>query len=137
MTLESAAPLVFDRQTIYTCPMHPQVTQDQPGDCPLCGMELEAGGVTTAEHAAADAELQDMSKRLCVSLVLGVPVVLLAMLPMLGVPRVAERDHMATEYVYPDRAGDRGSVCLQWLCPALSPADSGRLLGAWGSSGLL
>ena len=27
--------------TIYTCPMHPEVQQDHPGNCPKCGMTLE------------------------------------------------------------------------------------------------
>src|SRR3546814_8072735 len=27
--------------TQYTCPMHPEIVQDGPGDCPLCGMALE------------------------------------------------------------------------------------------------
>lgn len=26
---------------VYTCPMHPEVTSDKPGDCPKCGMALE------------------------------------------------------------------------------------------------
>ncbi len=26
----------------YTCPMHPEITSDKPGDCPKCGMELES-----------------------------------------------------------------------------------------------
>jgi Cu(I)/Ag(I) efflux system membrane fusion protein/cobalt-zinc-cadmium efflux system membrane fusion protein len=29
-----------DRQTLYTCPMHPQIVQEQPGQCPICGMDL-------------------------------------------------------------------------------------------------
>src|SRR5690349_19406690 len=28
-------------KTIYTCPMHPEIEQDHPGDCPICGMRLE------------------------------------------------------------------------------------------------
>jgi hypothetical protein len=28
-------------QVVYTCPMHPQVRSDEPGSCPICGMELE------------------------------------------------------------------------------------------------
>src|SRR4051812_16506430 len=29
-------------KAVYTCPMHPEVSQDHPGSCPLCGMGLEA-----------------------------------------------------------------------------------------------
>ena len=28
-------------QTVYTCPMHPEVRQSEPGTCPTCGMELQ------------------------------------------------------------------------------------------------
>ncbi len=28
-------------KTLYTCSMHPQIVQDHPGDCPICGMHLE------------------------------------------------------------------------------------------------
>ena len=28
-------------KVIYTCPMHPEIQQDHPGDCPKCGMHLE------------------------------------------------------------------------------------------------
>ena len=27
-------------ETIWTCSMHPQIRQNEPGDCPICGMEL-------------------------------------------------------------------------------------------------
>ncbi len=29
-----------ENQTLYTCGMHPQVVQDKPGNCPICGMKL-------------------------------------------------------------------------------------------------
>ena len=63
--------------TIYTCPMHPQVRQVGPGNCPICGMALEP------ELATADAgpnpELVDMTRRFWVGLALSVPVVVLEM----------------------------------------------------------
>ena len=63
--------------TIYTCPMHPQVRQAGPGNCPICGMALEP------ELASADSgpnpELVDMKRRFAVSLVLALPVFLLEM----------------------------------------------------------
>ena len=31
-----------DEATKYTCPMHPQIVQDTPGQCPICGMDLVA-----------------------------------------------------------------------------------------------
>jgi Cu+-exporting ATPase len=33
-------------KSIYTCPMHPEVQQDHPGNCPKCGMTLELKTVT-------------------------------------------------------------------------------------------
>src|SRR5882724_4167470 len=34
---------------IYTCPMHPHVVRDKPGDCPICGMALEPQTATLDE----------------------------------------------------------------------------------------
>lgn len=70
---------------IFTCPMHPEVEQDHPGACPKCGMDLEPKFVT-AEKEEDDSELRSMTLRFWVSVALGVPVLLLAMLPELGVP---------------------------------------------------
>ena len=63
--------------TIYTCPMHPQIRQDHPGACPLCGMALEPLAPTA--EAGEDHELQDMRRRFWMALALTVPVVVLAM----------------------------------------------------------
>ena len=41
--------------TVYTCPMHPDYRSDHPGDCPICGMRLEAdraGGAADSDAAA-------------------------------------------------------------------------------------
>ena len=63
--------------TIYTCPMHPQIRQDHPGSCPICGMALEPE--TPAEATGPSAELVDMTRRFWVALALSIPVFVLEM----------------------------------------------------------
>lgn len=62
---------------VYTCPMHPQVKQIGPGNCPICGMTLEPE-VVTAETGPS-AEYLDMRRRFWIGLALAVPVLLLEM----------------------------------------------------------
>ena len=67
--------------TIYFCPMDPEVRQDHPGFCPKCGMALEPD-LSTAPIGAEEgpsAELADMTRRMWIGAVLGLPVFLLAM----------------------------------------------------------
>jgi P-type Cu+ transporter len=61
----------------YTCPMHPEVVQDHPGNCPKCGMALEPVKFGVEEK---NEELIDMSRRFWVSTVLALPVFFLAMI---------------------------------------------------------
>jgi Cu+-exporting ATPase len=61
----------------YTCPMHPQVRQMGPGNCPICGMALEP--VLADGDAGKSPELRDMSRRFWIGLVLTLPVFALAM----------------------------------------------------------
>jgi Cu+-exporting ATPase len=85
MSLECARPAAVKGTALYTCPMHPEIQQDQPGSCPICGMALEPKtGQSQAEQD--DPELRSMTLRFWVALALSIPVFLLAMLPMLGVP---------------------------------------------------
>lgn len=84
MALEPATPEPLTTRKIYTCPMHPEVEQQEPGTCPKCGMELEPKYVEAEEED--DSELRDMSRRFWVAVALGVPVFLLAMAPMVGIP---------------------------------------------------
>ena len=61
----------------YTCPMHPEVVQAGPGNCPKCGMTLEPRRVTAEPED--DHELRDMTRRLIVGAVLSAPLLVLAM----------------------------------------------------------
>jgi Cu+-exporting ATPase len=64
----------------YTCPMHPEVVQIGPGSCPKCGMAL----VPMEGAQEDDTELRDLTRRLWVSAALSVPLLVIAMAPMLG-----------------------------------------------------
>jgi Cu+-exporting ATPase len=63
--------------TIYTCPMHPEIRQEGPGACPICGMALEPETVTA--EAGPNPELAEMTRRLWIAAVLTAPVFLLEM----------------------------------------------------------
>ncbi|WP_199223452.1 MULTISPECIES: heavy metal translocating P-type ATPase [unclassified Caulobacter] len=65
-------PETFTPGRVYTCPMHPQVRQAGPGNCPLCGMALEPQAPSLDD--ATSPELADMSRRFWVALVLTLPV---------------------------------------------------------------
>jgi Cu+-exporting ATPase len=74
-------------KTIYTCPMHPEVQQDHPGNCPKCGMTLEPKTATASPDEEENAELRDMTRRFWIGATLAVPVFILAMahlIPVLG-----------------------------------------------------
>ncbi len=66
-------------KTIYTCPMHPEVQQDHPGDCPKCGMALEPMTATASPDEGENAELHDMTRRFWIGAALTLPVFVLAM----------------------------------------------------------
>jgi len=68
--LRAAAPVDFEAE--YTCPMHPEVRQKGPGSCPICGMALEP--VDAAHVEGRNVELEDMTRRFFVSLVLTTPI---------------------------------------------------------------
>ena len=75
--------------TIFTCPMHPQIRQEGPGSCPICGMALEP--VTVTAEAPVNHELIDMTRRFWIGLVLSLPVVVVEMgghVPWLGLHHI-------------------------------------------------
>ena len=79
----ASAPVVAAPGSVWTCPMHPEIRRDGPGACPLCGMALEP--VAPTANDGPNPELVDFTRRLWVSAVLAVPLLLLSMGPeMLG-----------------------------------------------------
>jgi Cu+-exporting ATPase len=82
MALEPAVAPAFPTAAEYTCPMHPEIRQSGPGDCPICGMALEpvAGSEAGPDE---DPEYLDMRRRFVVAAALSVPLLLVAMGDML------------------------------------------------------
>jgi Cu+-exporting ATPase len=78
-----AAPSEPRKSGRFTCPMHPEVVQDHAGSCPICGMALEPTDFGS-DAGADDGELLSMTRRLLLACLLGLPVMALAMLPMLA-----------------------------------------------------
>jgi P-type Cu+ transporter len=87
--------------TQYTCPMHPEIVRDGPGACPKCGMALEPMGIPSGDEGP-NPELVDFTRRFWVSAGLALPILVIAMAPMLGLPlrdAIGERTAMWIELV--------------------------------------
>ena len=78
-TRQTAAPA----ETRYTCPMDPEIIRDAPGACPICGMALEP---MNPSEDAPNHELIDFTRRFIVSAAAALPLLVIAMGPMLGLP---------------------------------------------------
>ncbi|MCB9930825.1 MAG: heavy metal translocating P-type ATPase [Alphaproteobacteria bacterium] len=71
--------------TVYTCPMHPEIEQVGPGDCPICGMALEPKSPVAGEQGP-NPELVDFTRRFWVGAALTVPLLVITMGPLVGLP---------------------------------------------------
>lgn len=76
LTKQAGIEAVADKSALYTCPMHPEIQQIGPGNCPKCGMALEPMEATAEEDTS---ELADMTRRFWVSLAFSVPLLLVTM----------------------------------------------------------
>jgi len=63
---------------IYTCPMHPQIREDRPGNCPICGMSLEPMTIGVGDEEEQH-EVKALSRKFWIALVLTIPVLIIAM----------------------------------------------------------
>lgn len=68
--------------TQWTCPMHPEIVRDEPGACPICGMALEP--MVPSDEPSH--ELADFTRRMWISAAAAVPLVILTMGEMIGLP---------------------------------------------------
>ncbi len=77
-----------DPKATYTCPMHPEIEQLGPGDCPICGMDLEPKFVAGSSQAGADhaddEQYANMKRRFWVGALLSAMLLVIAMGPMVG-----------------------------------------------------
>jgi len=81
MALEPSMPLSYGPAK-WTCPMHPEVVRDDPGSCPVCGMALEPV-MPSVSDMEESSEYTSMRSRFLVSLILTVPLILIAMHSMI------------------------------------------------------
>ena len=88
MALEPTTVIATTR-TEYTCPMHPEIVRDAPGECPICGMALEPRVVEADE--GPNPELIDMSRRFWGSVVFSTPLLAMVLADMLPGVGLAER----------------------------------------------
>ncbi|WP_374292987.1 heavy metal translocating P-type ATPase [Paenirhodobacter enshiensis] len=84
--------------TQWTCPMHPEIVRDAPGSCPICGMALEP--MVPSDEPSH--ELTDFTRRLWISAAAAVPLVILTMGGLVGLP-------------VRDWIGHRASVWLEFV----------------------
>ena len=71
--------------TLFTCPMHPEIITEGPDSCPLCGMALEPMGLPPT-NAGPNRELIDFRRRFLLGMVFGLPLLIITMGPMAGLP---------------------------------------------------
>ena len=74
---KTAAPTPTTKARKYTCPMHPEIIRDGPGNCPICGMALEP--LTASLDEEENTELTDMTRRFWTAVVLTIPVLVFGM----------------------------------------------------------
>ena len=81
--------------TQYTCPMHPEIVRDEPGACPICGMALEP--VLPSDEPSE--ELTDFTRRMWISAVAAVPLIVLTMGALVGLPVRDWIGHQTASYL--------------------------------------
>ncbi|MFQ1701859.1 heavy metal translocating P-type ATPase [Loktanella agnita] len=87
--------MVDQAGTQWTCPMHPEILKDAPGSCPICGMALEP----TVPSDEPSEELTDFTRRMWISAIAAVPLVIMTMGELFGLPVRDWIGHQTAIYV--------------------------------------
>ncbi len=122
-----AAPLTATQPvatTIYTCPMHPLLRQSQPGHCPICGMSLEVF-VPEGPGENPDPELRTMTRRLWLSAIATLPLLLMTMRDVLPIDLSAWVDSAFGELGWPLGAAVSVSQGLEALLATVVVVGAG------------
>jgi len=86
-----------EQELVYTCPMHPEISQSAPGSCPKCGMDLEASQMQMDDSGHAESGQDDgMVRRFWLSAILTVPVFFIAMAELK--PGVLRTIHLSPDW---------------------------------------
>ncbi|CUH39242.1 Copper-transporting P-type ATPase [Jannaschia seosinensis] len=91
------APDPMPAGTEYTCPMHPEIVQDHPGDCPKCGMALEP--MTPSLDHEPNPEFIDFKRRLWITAPLALAIFILEMGVHIGLPFADWTGHRAFGWI--------------------------------------
>lgn len=91
----ASAPQQAPTGTQWTCPMHPEIIRDEQGSCPICGMALEP----TVPSDEPSEELTDFTRRMWISSAAAVPLVILTMGELVGLPVREWVGHTLATYI--------------------------------------
>jgi Cu+-exporting ATPase len=91
----AARPKMASADVQYTCPMHPEIIRDAPGACPICGMALEPMFPSDEPNE----ELTDFTRRMWISAAAAVPLIVLTMGGMVGIPVRDWIGHQTASYL--------------------------------------
>jgi Cu+-exporting ATPase len=91
----AARPKMASADVQYTCPMHPEIIRDAPGACPICGMALEPMFPSDEPNE----ELTDFTRRMWISAAAAVPLIVLTMGGLVGIPVRDWIGHQTASYL--------------------------------------
>jgi len=98
LSSSSSLEITNSLSTIYTCPMHPEIEQDRPGECPKCGMSLELRQVSSDDEEGSE-EIHSLSLKFWLGLIFTMPVFIIAMGEMIPAIKITFLSLKTTQWL--------------------------------------